>query len=77
MKDANGWLLTEDGKIRERWEECFCKLLNEEARRTEEEKQDRLKGLWVCKVTVEEVETELRKMKVGKSVGPDGIPVEV
>ena len=68
--------------MRDRWQGYFCKLFNGEdvdvSQHTEhlarEERQN-------CKpgqpITREEVKEALRKMKSGKAVGPDNIPVEV
>ena len=55
--------------VLKRWKEYFEKLMNEENNRdlrTEE-----------TEVVNEEVKNALRRMKKGKTVGPDEFPVEV
>ena len=62
--------------IRLRWKELFEKLLNEEnPRRISEEGNPRARA--VPYITGKEVKRTLDKMKNGKAVGLDGIPVEV
>ena len=62
-------------KEKQRWKEYFDNLLNQEnfrerrEMRTEETKRD------VEDISEEEVRTGLRKMKKGKTQGPDDIPV--
>ena len=59
-----------------RWKDYLEKLLNEENERLirdDGEPNDQFAG----EVTRQEVERALEKMKNGKSIGPDGIPVEV
>jgi len=82
IKDEEGRVLREDAKIQETWQGDFCKLFNGEGsevtQHTEllarEEQQDYRPGK---PITREEVEEALRKIKSGKVVGPDSIPVEV
>ena len=76
IKDANGTVLTRVNDIKSRWREYFENLLNEENPRSvrgdgvPNERQ-------VPKICRREVRRALGKMKKGKAVGPDGIPVEV
>src|SRR5215467_3819908 len=77
VKDENGRVIMEEGKIRERWEQYFCTLMNEGAGGSGVRMNERVSGEGVEEVTVEEVERAVRNMKRGKAVGPDEIPVEV
>ena len=77
IKSKTGEMLIEEEKAKQRWKEYFDNLLNQENPkerreiRTEETKRE------VENISVEEVRTELRKMKKEKAQGPDDIPVEV
>ena len=75
MKNEQGQVLMVDEEIRKRWQDYFRTLLNEENQRLVA--SDGIPNLGVTKqVSREEVVQELKKMKVGKAVGPDEIPVE-
>ncbi len=75
MKDEGGTVLSEGGKIKDRWKRYFEKLLNEENPRvvfengTENDKE-------TLGISREEVKMALKRMKNGKATGPDDIPVE-
>ena len=75
IKDKDGNVLRKERDIIERWKEYFESLLNEENERF-------LRGDGhanyepVTEITRAEVRVALGKMKNGKAVGPDGIPVE-
>ena len=76
IKDERGVVIRKEGDILIRWKGHFEKLLNEENERfirDDGEPNDQL----VREVTRQEVEMALKKMKDGKAIGPDGIPVEV
>ena len=76
IKDKNGKVLTRDEEIKNRWREYYNKLLNEENPRSVRGNgtaNDRA----VQNISRREVRRALSKMKKGKAVGPDGIPVEV
>ena len=77
VKDEQGSVIVEEGKIRERWEQYFCTLMNEGAVGSDEQMKETVLRRGVKEVTVEELERALRNMKRGKAVGPDEIPVEV
>ena len=89
IKDEQGVVLWEHDKIIERWKGYFGKLLNEENPRTvfgegltpainrkEVEVAVFGEGLTPA-INRKEVEVALKGMKLGKAMGPDGIPVEV
>ena len=77
IKDNQGKVLSEDGKIRDRWKEYFEKLLNEENPRKQKVYMA-VKNLQnVERVSRSEIEYALKEMPNHKAVGPDEIPIEV
>uniref|UniRef100_A0A8D8YAF2 Craniofacial development protein 2 n=3 Tax=Cacopsylla melanoneura TaxID=428564 RepID=A0A8D8YAF2_9HEMI len=76
IKDKEGNVLQDHNHIKERWREYFEGLLNEENLRDIFESGVENLGV-VKEVSREEIEKALKKMKNGKAVGVDGIPVEV
>ena len=76
VKDENGVVLCSQDKIKMRWEKYYEKLLNEENPRMIFE--DGVQNLGVTQsISRREVKKQLKKMKNGRAIGPDGIPVEV
>lgn len=75
IKDTGGKVLRNQKDIKDRWKEYFEALLNEENEREIFEEGEGNPGI-VNQVTREEVEKAVKKMKKGKAVGADGIPVE-
>ncbi|KAG8222333.1 hypothetical protein J437_LFUL001876 [Ladona fulva] len=76
IKDASGVIIREDGDVRKRWKEYFHKLLNEENPRLRNEEGDG-NELAVQDMSRVEVKAALKKVKNGKAVGADQIPVEI
>ncbi|KAK3546377.1 hypothetical protein QTP70_026172, partial [Hemibagrus guttatus] len=77
IKDRDGRVLTSEESVQRRWKECFEELMNEE-----NEREKRVEGVnsveqKVDKIRKDEVRKALKRMKSGKAVGPDDIPVEV
>ena len=76
IKDADGEVLTNEESVLRRWKEYFEKLMNEEnvreSRLDSVEKVNRK----VRKISKDEVRSAMKRMKSGKAVGPDDIPVE-
>ncbi|KAK3509581.1 hypothetical protein QTP70_006451 [Hemibagrus guttatus] len=77
IKDRDGRVLTSEESVQRRWKEYFEELMNEE-----NEKKKRVEGLnsveqKVDKIRKDEVRKALKRMKSGKAVGPDDIPVDV
>ena len=66
-----------DEVITKRWEDYFCNLLNEGAGEDDIESDMGTGEGEAGSITLEEVERALKKMRNGKVVGPDGVPVEV
>ncbi|KAK3559309.1 hypothetical protein QTP86_012715 [Hemibagrus guttatus] len=77
IKDRDGRVLTSEESVQRRWKEYFKELMNEE-----NEREKRVEGVnsveqKVDKIRKDEVRKALKRMKSGKAVGPDDIPVEV
>ncbi|KAK3556387.1 hypothetical protein QTP70_007995 [Hemibagrus guttatus] len=77
IKDRDGRALTSEESVQRRWKEYFEELMNEE-----NEREKRVEGVnsveqKVDKIRKDEVRKALKRMKSGKAVGPDDIPVEV
>ena len=77
IKDAEGKVLTGEGEICERWKEYFERLMNEENERVRRTVEAEMVTEEVEEIKEQEVWAALRKMKGGKAVGPDNLPVEV
>jgi hypothetical protein len=79
-KDATERLLTKDEDIKSIWWEYFNKLFNEDSGSSCIEldiSSDDLNGQFVHMIQESEVKDALKSMKGGKTMGPDGIPIEV
>ncbi|KAK3509924.1 hypothetical protein QTP70_023172 [Hemibagrus guttatus] len=77
IKDRDGRVLTSEESAQRRWKEYFEEQMNEE-----NEREKRVEGVnsveqKVDKIRKDEVRKALKRMKSGKAVGPDDIPVEV
>ncbi|KAK3554531.1 hypothetical protein QTP70_024441, partial [Hemibagrus guttatus] len=77
IKDRDGRVLTSEESVQRRWKEYFEELMNEG-----NERDKRVEGVnsveqKVDKIRKDEVRKALKRMKSGKAVGPDDIPVEV
>jgi hypothetical protein len=80
IKDEIERLLTKDEDIKNRWREYFDKLFNENSGSSSIEldiSSDDLNRQFVRRIQESEVKDALKRMKGGKSMGPDGIPIEV
>ena len=75
LKAQDGTLLLNTEENISRWAEYFRDLLNK-ARQHIDDRDEPLTEGPLDKVTCEEVERQLNKMKNGRSCGPDGIPTE-
>ena len=76
VKDKDGTLLTGDDEVKDRWLGHFDDLLNVENER------EALQGILpvqgpIEEIYLEEVVTQLGKMKKNKACGPDCLPIEV
>ena len=76
MKDCQGNVLADEECVLERWRDYFCELMNVENPRQERVVQDEAVIEDVQLITKKEVRLAVSRMKNGKAVGPDEIPVE-
>ena len=80
IKDATERLLTKDENIKNKWQEYFDKLFNEDNGSSSIEldiSSDDLNKQFVYKIQESKDKDALKRMKGGKTMGPDGIPIEV
>jgi hypothetical protein len=80
IKDATERLLTKDEDIKNRWREYFDKLFNEDSESSSiklDIYSDDLTRQFVRRIQESEVKDALKRMKGGKAMSPDGIPIEV
>jgi hypothetical protein len=80
VKDVTERLLTKDKDIKNRWWEYFDKLFHEDRGSCFIEfdiSSDDLNRQFVHRIQESEVKNTLKRMKGGKAIGPDGIPIEV
>ena len=77
MKDEHERVITSEKEVKERRKEYFTKLLNEENERRAREEQPDINEREVEEIRLDKVKDALKKMKNGKTVGPDDIPTEV
>ncbi|KAI5089396.1 hypothetical protein C0J45_20804 [Silurus meridionalis] len=76
VKDGEGNVLTSEESVLRRWREYFEQLMNEENHRERRLEDVELVKQDVDRISKEEVRAAIKRMKSGKSVGPDDIPVE-
>jgi hypothetical protein len=80
IKDVTERLLTKDEDIKNRWQEYFDNLFNKDSGSSSIEldiSSDDLNRQFVHRIQESEVKDALKRMKGGKAMGPDGIPIEV
>ena len=69
-----------EDKIRHRWQEYFDKLFNGENENSTVQLDDSFDDTnrrFVRRIQEQGVREALKRMKVGKTMGPDGIPIKV
>ena len=69
-----------EDEIRHRWQEYFDKLFNRENENSTvrlDDLFDDTNRRFVRRIQVQEGREALKRMKVGKAMGPDGIPIQV
>ncbi|KAI5620741.1 hypothetical protein C0J50_19613, partial [Silurus asotus] len=76
VKDGEGNVLTSEESVLRRWREYFEQLMNEENQRERRLDDVELVKQDVDRISKEVVRAAIKRMKSGKSVGPDDIPVE-
>ena len=80
IKDERENLLVMEDEIRHRWQEYFDKLFNGDNTNTTfqlDDSFDDTNRRFVRGIQESEVREALKRMKRGKTMGPDGIPIEV
>ena len=76
IKDENGVLRSSEEDVRQRWKNYFEKLMNEENEMERRENGGETVSSHVRRITKDEVKAAMKRMKHGKAVGPDDIPIE-
>jgi hypothetical protein len=80
IKDTTERLLSKDEDIKNRWREYFDKLFNEDSGSLPialDISSDDLNRQFVHRIQESEVKDALKRMKGGKAMGPDEIPIKV
>ena len=82
VRDEEGRLLRDKGRIRERWVRYFRSLLNSKSDMLDPDIPKRLPQHSVANAlriqpTEEEITSEMQAMANAKAVGPDGLPAEL
>jgi hypothetical protein len=80
IKDETEWLLTKDEDIKNMWRKYFDKLFNEDSGSSSIEldiSSDDLNRQFMRRIQESEVKDALKRMKGGKAMGTDGIPIKV
>ena len=77
IKDENVNVIVNLEAMLKRWKEYFEKLINKENNRKPWKEEAEVVKEEVNCVSREKVKNALRRMKKGKAVGPDKLPVEV
>ena len=77
IKDENGNVMVNSEAVLKKWKEYFEKLIKEENNKDPRTEEAEVVNEEVNCVSREEVKNALRRMKKGKAVGPDQLPVEV
>ena len=77
IKHENRNVMVNSEAVLKRWKEYFEKLMNEENNREPRTEEAEVVNKEVNCVSREEVKNALRRMKKGKAVGPDELPVKV
>ena len=77
INNENGNVMVNSEAVLKRWKEYFEKLMNEENNRDPRADEAEVVSKEVNCVSREKVKNALRRMKTGKAVGPDELPVKV
>ena len=75
VKHEHGAILTESGKIKQRWKFFFDKLFNAENPREQLDELPTTEGPVEC-FSLDGVKKQMAKMGKGKACGPDELPIE-
>ena len=77
IKDKNGNVMVNSEAVLITWKEYFEKLMNEENNRDPRTEEPEVVNEEVNCVSREKVKNAVRRIKKGKAVGPDELPVEI
>ena len=77
IKDENDSVMVNSEAVLKRWKEYFEKLMNKENNRDPRTEEAEVVNKDINCISREKVKNALRRMKKGKAVGPDELPVEV
>ena len=77
IKDENDNVMVTSEAMLKKWNEYLEKLMNEENNRKSRTEEAEVVNEEVNCISREEVKNALRRMKKGKAVGPDELPVDV
>ena len=77
IKNENGNVMINSETMLKRWKEYFEKLMNQKNDREPRTEEAEVINKEVNCISREEVKIALRRMKFGKAVRPDELPVEV
>lgn len=78
IKSDDKKVLVKGIDIKKRWREYINKLLNEDSIESLRTRKDTLLigHTFYCKIRVEKMKKSMTRMKIRKTTGPDGIPIE-
>ena len=76
LKDSAGKVVIDSKGIKKTWKDYMEKLMNEENDWDKDVLCDKTEGP-CCKISSEEVEKAIKKMKIGKAAGPSGVVSEM
>ena len=77
IMDENDNVMVNSEAVLKRWKEYFEKLMDEENNREPRTEEPEVVNEEINCISREEVKNALRRMKKGKAVGPDELPVDV
>lgn len=77
IKDGNGNVLTLEDSVPKRWKEYFVELMNEDNNKERRTWGGKLVNQEEQGISTEEIRAAMKRMKCGKTVGPDNIPAKV
>lgn len=73
IKDGNGNVLTLEDSVPKRWKEYFVELMNEDNKKERRTWGGKLVNQEEQGISTEEIRAAMKRMKCGKTVGPDNI----
>ena len=77
VRDKEGRLLRDKGRIRERWVRFFCSMLNAKSDIPKRLQQQPVASALEIEPLGEEIATSMKAMTNANTVSPDGLPAEL